>query len=939
MDRSVLNKATSADDIPTPGYLYTEIAKSTFADITACQQLADYLLKKLERDNPHVKLKVLKIIKHVCEQGKPDFRRAIQKKAELVKACLQYRGTPDPLKGDAPNKAVREEADVAVKAVFSSDSSTNAYGIPTSTGQKMQGFGSEGPGGDDMSGRIGGMGGPSNSFGGGGGNSSFGSSSFGSSSFGGGGCGGAKSMGSGGMVGFGNPNFDNAPKEDKETAFKQAMSTAMSSTFSAVSRLSAKVSGAPAPAPSSGPDLSQGSTYRPPTAGGAGFSSGGGGGGGYGGNSGSNGGFGSNQAAGGRWGATSGNSACGGGGGSRPAVSSSSTGEYEARVVAELCAPGGARVAPSAAALEEFCKKAESLDATAVGNQLRQKLSAPDWQTRLKALHAVEALHQHELDAITGHVSQFSSEMLFECQQMPQCRQKALKVLHLLGFIEKPEDGPGRPNTRAEVAQAGSQPAEPVDLLGFDDVTPSVSQQAPAQVPGAGDLLLQDGGDLLQAAPPVANGVNGSACSVGSMLDFGAPAPGPSMSEAAPLAGSPADGGCGEDLFGNLSMHAPPDNQSSFVPLQQAAPLMMQAAEPLPCTAVPMQQQQHQPLLGGGMLQQQQQQPQTASEETAETLCFPVEVADGRSLQIAWTRGEDPLQVALGFAREHGIQDDEVPAIVEFIRNAENATSKEAYEAEEPEKKDEESKAQSEVSKEETEDSKIPVESEVQAESHACAPEDGTLLFSFPIALDDGRELRMHWQSGDDLIEVALAFAKQHGIPEEMVPEVVHFAEQLQSSAKEAPVEQAAHENAKPDSNFAEELQSSVKAAHENAKPDSNFAEQRQSPAEEASHEIAKPDSNFAEQLQSPAEEASVEQAIHENAKPHSNFAGQRQSPAQEAPVEQATHENAKPDSNMLLQQLKDMGFANLTDAVLEDFLSSNENDLNRVVETLLLYR
>ena len=25
--------------------------------------------------------------------------------ADQVKACLQYRGTPDPLKGDAPNKA------------------------------------------------------------------------------------------------------------------------------------------------------------------------------------------------------------------------------------------------------------------------------------------------------------------------------------------------------------------------------------------------------------------------------------------------------------------------------------------------------------------------------------------------------------------------------------------------------------------------------------------------------------------------------------------------------------------------------------------------------------------------------------------------------------------------------------------------------------------
>merc|ERR1719282_1020995 len=159
MDRSVLNKATSADDAPTPGYLYTEIAKSTFVDINACQQLADYLLKKLERDNPHVKAKSLRIIRHVCEQGQPNFRREIQRRSDVVKSCLQYRGEPDPLKGDALNKAVREEADATVKAVFSSDSSTNAYGLSNDAGKKMQGFGSDTT--NDNNSRTGGFGGSS----------------------------------------------------------------------------------------------------------------------------------------------------------------------------------------------------------------------------------------------------------------------------------------------------------------------------------------------------------------------------------------------------------------------------------------------------------------------------------------------------------------------------------------------------------------------------------------------------------------------------------------------------------------------------------------------------------------------------------------------------------------------------------------------------------
>merc|ERR1711963_735134 len=121
-----------------------------------------------------------------------------------------------------------------------------------------------------------------------------------------------------------------------------------------------------------------------------------------------------------------------------------------------------------------------------------------------------------------------------------------------------------------------------------------------------------------------------------------------------------------------------------------------------------------------------QQEPQTGPEENAETLSFPVEVADGRSLQIKWTRGADPLQVALSFAQGHGIQDDELPAIVEFIRNAEAATSKQ-FNKEEPNKEDpkkeertkdaEELEARSEEPKNETEAAKVIQETEARAQN------------------------------------------------------------------------------------------------------------------------------------------------------------------------------------------------------------------------------
>ena len=61
MDRSLVSKATSSDEAATPGYLYREIAKITFASVDASGQLKDFLLKKLKSSNVHVKVKALKV--------------------------------------------------------------------------------------------------------------------------------------------------------------------------------------------------------------------------------------------------------------------------------------------------------------------------------------------------------------------------------------------------------------------------------------------------------------------------------------------------------------------------------------------------------------------------------------------------------------------------------------------------------------------------------------------------------------------------------------------------------------------------------------------------------------------------------------------------------------------------------------------------------------
>ena len=69
MDKSLVNKATSADDQPTPGYMYNEIARITHASAEASKQLEEYLIKRLKKDNVHQKLKCLKVISACAKMG------------------------------------------------------------------------------------------------------------------------------------------------------------------------------------------------------------------------------------------------------------------------------------------------------------------------------------------------------------------------------------------------------------------------------------------------------------------------------------------------------------------------------------------------------------------------------------------------------------------------------------------------------------------------------------------------------------------------------------------------------------------------------------------------------------------------------------------------------------------------------------------------------
>lgn len=68
-----------------------------------------------------------------------EFRREMQRNSVAVRQLVHYKGHPDPLKGDALNKAVRETAQEALSALFASEESKPS--AIESLGGRIQGFG------------------------------------------------------------------------------------------------------------------------------------------------------------------------------------------------------------------------------------------------------------------------------------------------------------------------------------------------------------------------------------------------------------------------------------------------------------------------------------------------------------------------------------------------------------------------------------------------------------------------------------------------------------------------------------------------------------------------------------------------------------------------------------------------------------------------------
>eukprot|EP01133_Synstelium_polycarpum_P015630 gene15630-18570_t len=123
--QTLVARATTSNDQPTPGYLYVDLQNESNASIERCQQILSQLLSRLKKDSPIVKLKALKCIKHLLLKGNPTFRQDLATFTEPLHQCSM-----------APATRIANDSDGNSIVVFDNAPASSAVVATTGFGNK-----------------------------------------------------------------------------------------------------------------------------------------------------------------------------------------------------------------------------------------------------------------------------------------------------------------------------------------------------------------------------------------------------------------------------------------------------------------------------------------------------------------------------------------------------------------------------------------------------------------------------------------------------------------------------------------------------------------------------------------------------------------------------------------------------------------------------------
>ncbi|KAM1412565.1 hypothetical protein ACFXTO_025278 [Malus domestica] len=135
----MIDAVTFDEDKVAPVYKLEEICQLLRSShVSIVKEMSEFVFKRLDHKSPIVKQKALRLIKYAVGKSGVEFRREMQRNSVAVRQLFHYKGHPDPLKGDALNKAVRDTAHEAISAIFQEESNAPPA---DDLNRRIQGFG------------------------------------------------------------------------------------------------------------------------------------------------------------------------------------------------------------------------------------------------------------------------------------------------------------------------------------------------------------------------------------------------------------------------------------------------------------------------------------------------------------------------------------------------------------------------------------------------------------------------------------------------------------------------------------------------------------------------------------------------------------------------------------------------------------------------------
>ncbi|KAK2195309.1 bifunctional Tepsin [Babesia duncani] len=152
-DRNLLNRATSPNSEPTPGYLYRDILETIKLNFNLSVAIEEYLLSKLSRPEPYIKFKCIKLLRYLITNIPQGFDIVKISSNSSLLQCKGYRCPNSEFNSEYLSSLVRTEAGELFNEIskhtnaMNTMHNANMVGFGSNMGHtstKMEGFGNYG---------------------------------------------------------------------------------------------------------------------------------------------------------------------------------------------------------------------------------------------------------------------------------------------------------------------------------------------------------------------------------------------------------------------------------------------------------------------------------------------------------------------------------------------------------------------------------------------------------------------------------------------------------------------------------------------------------------------------------------------------------------------------------------------------------------------------